>query len=69
VEVGLVAGLRVSTFKVGYELTTQLFPGGKRPLGEVHEPRLGRASQGHGEVVGHDGIIPSCGEDGDGVDL
>jgi hypothetical protein len=33
------------------------------------EPGPGRPRQGYGEVVGHDGLIPPCSEDGGGVDL
>jgi hypothetical protein len=69
VEVSLIARPRVSTLKVGRELMAQLFLGGKRSLGEVHELRPGHAGQGHREVAGHDVLIPTCGEDEGGVDL
>jgi hypothetical protein len=36
---------------------------------EIDEPRPGCPSQGYKEVVGHDGLIPACGEDRGGVDL
>jgi hypothetical protein len=39
------------------------------PLGEIHEPGLGRPRQDYGEVVGHDNLTPTCREDGCGVDL
>jgi hypothetical protein len=39
------------------------------PLGEIHEPGPGRPRQGYGEVLGHDSLIPTCHEDGGGVDL
>jgi hypothetical protein len=69
VEVDLVAGASVGSLKVGREVMAQLFPGGEGVLGWVHEPQLGRVGQGHREVVGHDSLIPSCSEDGGGVDM
>jgi hypothetical protein len=69
VEVRLVAESRVSTLKVGRELMAQLFLGVQGPWGQVHEPRPSQASQGHREVVGHNGFIPSCSKDGGGIDL
>jgi hypothetical protein len=68
-EVDLIAGLRVSTLKVGRELTAQLFPGVQGPRGKVHEPRSDHAGQGYREIVGPDGLILSCNKDGSGVDL
>jgi hypothetical protein len=68
-EVNLVGGGSIGTLEVGRELEAQLPPGGGGSLGQVHEPRSGRANQGHREVVGHEGLIPSCNEDRGGVDL
>jgi hypothetical protein len=69
VDVDLVARVSVGALKVGHELTTQLRPGGEGPIGQVHELRPGHTSQGHREIVGHDDLISSCGEDQGGVDL
>jgi hypothetical protein len=68
-EVDLVVGASVGALKVGRELTAQLFPGGEGPLGYVHEPQPSRADQGHGEVLSHGSLIPSCSEDRGSVDL
>jgi hypothetical protein len=68
-EVNLIAGPSLSALEVGRELTAQLFPGGQRPWGHVHEPRLGHADQDHREIIGHDSFIPSYTKDGGGVDL
>jgi hypothetical protein len=67
--VDFVTGPSLSTLDVGCELTTQLFPRGQGPWGQVHEPRPGQAGQGHREIVGHDDLIPSCNRDRGGVDL
>jgi hypothetical protein len=58
-EVDLIARASICALKVGRELIAQRFPGVEGLLGQVHEPRHGRASQGHREVVDHDDIIPS----------
>jgi hypothetical protein len=68
-EVDLIAEPSVCALKVSFELMTHLFPRVQRPWGQVHEPRLGCASEGHREIVGHDDLIPSYSEDGGGVDL
>jgi hypothetical protein len=68
-EVDLIAGTSICALKTGLELVAQHSPGGEGPLGQVHEPRPGHAGQGNWEVVGHDGLIPSCSEDGGGIDL
>jgi hypothetical protein len=69
VEVGLVARPSISALEIGRELVAQLWPGVKGPLREIHKPRSGCPSQGYMEVVGYDGLIPACSEDGGGVDL
>jgi hypothetical protein len=69
VEVGLVAWPGVSALEVGRELAAQLWPGVEGSLGQVHEPGPGRPGQGNGEVVGHNGLIPSCRKDRGGVNL
>jgi hypothetical protein len=61
--------LLVSTGEVHYELCTELFLGVDCPLGEVHEPGLGRPSQGYMEVAcHHNSVSTSCRNGGD-VDL
>jgi hypothetical protein len=69
VEVDLIAQASVDALEVGHELMTHLHPGGEGPLGQVHEPRPGCTRQGHWEIVGHDGLISSWGEDRGGVDM
>jgi hypothetical protein len=68
-EVSLVARSSIRALDVGRELAAQLWPGAEGPLGEIHEPRPGYPNQGYREVFGHDGLIPTCSEDGGGVDL
>jgi hypothetical protein len=69
VEMDLVTRASVGALKVGHELMAQLSLGEQQFRGQVHDPRSNRVSQGHREVVGHDSLIPSCNEDGGGVDL
>jgi hypothetical protein len=63
VEISLITRPSKSALKVGHELTTQFYPWVEGPLREIHEPGPGRPSQGYGEVVGHDSLIPTYRED------
>jgi hypothetical protein len=69
VEVDLITRVSVGTIEIGRELMAHLRQGCEGPLGLVQEPRLGHTGQGHRELVGHDGLNPSCSKDRGGVDL
>jgi hypothetical protein len=69
VEINFHTGARVGTLKVRPKLVTELTPRVYGLTREVHEPRQGRASQGHGEIVHHHHLFFTSHEDGGNVDL
>ena len=68
-EMSLQAMLLISTGKVRCEPCTELFPGVDRPRGKVHEPGLGRPSQGYMEVACHHSSVSTICRNGGDVDL
>ena len=68
-EIPLGRGTVVRRLEIGLELVAEVFPGGNRLLGEVHQPRAGVVLEGHGKPIGHDAMVPMRGQYGHGVEL
>src|SRR6266542_1781074 len=69
VEIILLSWIDQRALEVDDELVAQIFPRADRVRWKIHQPRLGRAGQGCGEVVGHDLRTSTSGLHHSGVDL